>query len=311
MQSNAVVGFALSPQQRRVLSLDTRLAVLPYVVRARLVIEGAVDRQRLERALAQVIARHEILRTRFERHPVLKTHLQIVMPESSCSMEHLDQPLASDSSLAFLPAHFDLAVSSGVSCVLVQSSPTGGVLYLALPSICADARSVKTIAHELAAAYSGSELEAVEAQYADVAEHFNVVLQSDQGLGRPYWHRRIVSSKAPEVRSTPMHGPAPEVFQPAVVPMRIGSEILAKAELLSGSKIFSNELFLLTCWQGLLMQVSWNSDFVIGYASDGRELPEFENCLGPFERYLPLKAGVSPNMTFSETFTSVCLFQLL
>src|SRR6202020_3305522 len=217
MQSNAIVGFALSPQQRRVLSMDTRLAVFPYVTQARFAVEGAVDRQRLERALAQVIARHEILRTRFEQHPVLKTHLQIIMLESPGSFEHLDQLLSSDSSLTFPPAHFDLAVSGGVSCVLMQSSPVSGILFLTLPSICGDARSVKTIVQELAAAYSGFELGAVEAQYADVAEHFNAILQSAHGPGRPYWHPRIMSSKAPEVRSTPVRGPVPEVFQPEVV----------------------------------------------------------------------------------------------
>src|SRR5579871_1733986 len=92
MPTTETVGFPLSPQQERILSLDSSHHVFPYVTQLKLSITGTVDQGRLEKAVARVIAKHEILRTRFVPHPALRTLLQVIAPEGSFAAETAQLP---------------------------------------------------------------------------------------------------------------------------------------------------------------------------------------------------------------------------
>lgn len=305
MQTTETVGFPLSPQQERILSLDSSHHGFPYVTQLVLSITGTLDQGRLEKAVARVIAKHETLRTRFVPHPALRTLLQVIAPEGSFALETaLLPPEGARNGLAV--AHsggpFNLSEGGLLRCVLAFS-PGNSVFYLTLPSICADAATMKIIARDLVAAYENPDvslLENGEIQYADVAEHFNSLLQSDLGsMGKQYWHPRLTSAKAPSLWSDGARTEMGRHFSPRVVHGRIDAEILAKAAGAFGSD-FSEEIFLLTCWQVLLAQLSGMSEFVIGYAAAGRSMPELEACAGPFERYLPLASQIDSNFSFAE-----------
>src|SRR5579871_4435457 len=187
MPTTETVGFPLSPQQERILSIDSSRSVFPYVTQLKLSITGTVDQGRLEKAVARVIAKHEILHTRFAPHPALKTLLQVIATEHSFVLEtaqlppggaHNQLPVADSGAL------FNLNEGGLLRCVLAHFPPEKSVLNFTLPSICADAATMKIITHDLAVAYESPDsslLESGEVQYADVAEHFNALLQSDLG----------------------------------------------------------------------------------------------------------------------------------
>ncbi len=61
-------GFRLSPQQARLWSLLDHAPTAP-VAGCVLLLEGQLDRERLQRALATLAERHEILRTSYRRLP--------------------------------------------------------------------------------------------------------------------------------------------------------------------------------------------------------------------------------------------------
>jgi amino acid adenylation domain-containing protein len=291
MQGIEILGFALSPQQEHTLSLIHAAGDSSFGSCVKLLIQGTLDRQQLERALAQVVARHEILRTQFVLHPALKTHLQVILPEAPVVIEYVNGERA-DAELNDAPAKpFDLNSGTVLRCSLRQVSPEKHILTLSASPLCADARSLQVVAADLAAAYATctnpEESEADVLQYADIAEYFNSLRESDFGsLGRHYWHPRISSAKSPDVQSSLPHKSGVEGFHPAAASACIPAD--------TGIQHFSQEAFLLTCWYGLLQQVSNESNFVIGYAGHGRETPELENSVGPFERYLPLKLESSP-----------------
>ena len=88
MQDIDLLGFALSPQQRRLAcALDPQGAGEPYVAQIAVVIEGPLDPVRFQQALDSIIRRYEILRTRFVRRPGLNEPLQIILPEQAVSPE--------------------------------------------------------------------------------------------------------------------------------------------------------------------------------------------------------------------------------
>src|SRR3954462_6773143 len=69
MSQPVAQGFRLSPQQRRLWTLQRETPGFPYRSRAVVRIEGRLDRAALAAALADVAARHEILRTTFPQLP--------------------------------------------------------------------------------------------------------------------------------------------------------------------------------------------------------------------------------------------------
>src|SRR3954453_10481183 len=83
METTAIEGFRLSPQQRWLWHLreEAGAGSDPYHAGAILRIAGDLDRQVLERAVGTVVQRHEILRTGFVTLAGMSLPLQVVRPE--------------------------------------------------------------------------------------------------------------------------------------------------------------------------------------------------------------------------------------
>ena len=312
MRTDEMTGFAVSPQQQRIFALDPDQRITPFIARMTLVVEGVLERPRLQRAFSIVIERHEILRTSFAAHPGLKVPLQVITPEAAISIDQVETRLqgADHAQNGFSARPFDLASSELLRCTLVSGKQGTSEILLAAPSICADAQTLKNLARELVDAYNSMEnpQQATEdeiIQYADVAEHFNEALQSESGaLGRQYWYPRVSALSPPPVRSSLHPAYGERVFDPRSVHGRLGGDVLGNARASLGDDYISNEVFLLACWQVLLSQVSGENEFSIGYRADGREGAELQRCMGLFEKYLPLKTVLFEQSSFREALRS-------
>src|ERR1044071_6141877 len=87
---NKVEGFRLSPQQRYLWSLQRASASFAYQVVATVSISGELGADILQRALADIVERHEILRTTFQRPPGIKTPFQVISDEARFSWQFTD-----------------------------------------------------------------------------------------------------------------------------------------------------------------------------------------------------------------------------
>lgn len=310
MQNTEIAGFALSPQQRRVLALDVRRAVFPFVAQVRYLLEGQVNETRLEQALKSIIARYEILRTRFADHPGLRTLLQVIMPEGEAEMARQATAVNRDwrgteFESVFSAPQFDLAAGNLVFATLAHISPKRSVLSLAVPALYLDAASFKIIARELLEAYLDPGLNQElndRLQYADVAEHLNGLLASDLGLmGRQYWLPQINTARAPLQDAALARIAGPAQFRAQIIHGELSLASLRKIQAALGDEDqFSDELLLLACWQALLRQRSGDGDFILGYAADGRDTAELSDCVGLFEKYLPLGLVASSQQSFRQ-----------
>ncbi|HYG61702.1 MAG TPA: condensation domain-containing protein, partial [Thermoanaerobaculia bacterium] len=81
MSQQVTQGFRLSPQQRRLWSIQEEDGTSPYRSQCVIRIEGALDRSLLEAAVGDLVARHEILRTLFHRLPGRSWPAQVVLDE--------------------------------------------------------------------------------------------------------------------------------------------------------------------------------------------------------------------------------------
>ena len=74
LEEQGLAGYRLSPQQRRLWAL--RQEGGSYRVQCGWRLQGGLDRAALLRTLGVLVARHEILRTRFVASPGVKLPLQ-------------------------------------------------------------------------------------------------------------------------------------------------------------------------------------------------------------------------------------------
>ena len=189
----------LSLQQERLWALQQAADGQSFGAHASVRIGGPLDPAQLARALAELLAQHEILRTSFQRLPGLTVPLQVIQPPAPLSLPRDDladlSPTEQTASLADLWQRFrqqpcSLSEGPALRVQLVRLAEQQHLLLLALPALCADARGLELLVHAIAQAYASATREEV-LQYADFAQWQHELLAAEEGaLGRAYWREQ-------------------------------------------------------------------------------------------------------------------------
>jgi len=312
MQIQTMRGFRLSPQQRHLWMLQQGDGGAPYRAQCSVLIEGEIEVGVLRTALASVGARHEILRTAFQFLPGTTLPVQVVMEEGAPTLDERDLiGLPADQQQTELKAGiraagsvpFDLRLGLNLRASLFTLSPHERVLFLNLPALCGDARSLENIMREIALSCVSppEEPAAPPVQYADVAEILNELLESEETImGREFW-RSLSPSDIPrtglgfenEVEGAPG-------FQPRAVNVTIAHNLLSRLEAQAARRGASLELLLLTCWQVLLWRLTSEAGVVVGAACDGRTYEGLDEAVGLFAKYLPILFKPDADLAFGD-----------
>ena len=306
MQKTVQQGFRLSPQQQHVWWAQGVEPSTAFVVQTRIDIAGALDRRRLVHAVERAVERHEILRTSFPLLPYLSVPVQSV--ESTVVTDWSEHNLAArseadrEAALDRLAregreARFDLADGPLLRVALVALEGDRHVLFLSQPALAADSVSLDLLAAEIAAAYQSQPAADEVFQYADLAELFHEWQNSPaEEPGPTFWRQQDLS---PLVRVT-LGGaglPGAYPFRPEQVARRIGRAAMEEA---AGHLAAPVSLLLLAGWHAALHLSTGEEEIVIGTLFDGRTCAELESALGPFARYLPVRAGSAADSTLAE-----------
>jgi NRPS condensation-like uncharacterized protein len=320
MTVQIIEGFQISPQQKRLWSLQKDS--LAYQTQGAILIKGNLDPEILKVALQNVINRHEILRTTFQRKPGIKAPLQVVADSSvlSCrdiNLTDLDSKQQESKIKEFFQKErqqpFDFEQTSLLrSCLLILSTQKH-ILLISLPAICADGKTLKNLVEEISQSYTaslqGEELsdEDEVVQYVQFSEWQNQLLEDEDGLaGKEYWNKQNFS--ALPTLTLPFENKLSDVpaeFKFNSLEFRIEPDIVSKIETLAQNYEASVSTVLLTCWQILLWRMTGQQDIIVGTAFDGRPYEELERSLGLFAKYLPLNCHFETHSKFSEILSQV------
>ena len=297
MQDQAVQGFRLSPQQKRVWLLQRGGSA--YCAQVALALAGALDREGLERALGSVVERHQILQTVFRRRPGIRVPLQAVAAGNPPEWRQLDlsglPPDRQEIRLAelfkeerLLP--FDFENGPLVRALLVALGGESHRLVLTLPALCADSHSLKNLALEIRRAYAdpaGGSSREEPVQYLQFSEWQNDLLEEPEDPEGPdYWRRYGVSPAAPV--EPPFAGNADaDAFLPARVSVPLPPELLAAIDVCSERSGVSRNAFLLAAWRTLLLRLGGGEDLTVSILLDERKHEELSEAIGLFAKSLP------------------------
>jgi amino acid adenylation domain-containing protein len=310
MQNSSTQGFRLSPQQQLLWSLEQSDSAHPYRAVCVILIEGDLQPRVLEQALYELVQRHEILRTTFQRPAGIKTPFQVVAESvhpgwQAVDLSHLDATHQNHHiQVTFAeerarPLNFERQSLLRVSAFKLSAHRR--VMIVSLPALCADAVTLTNFVKELSATYEAL-LQGLEPtgrtgesmQYADFAEWQNELTEATDdhaAQGKAYWqeHTAAVASPAlPLEKVAPAAGEAAS-FSPASVEVVLDKNLWTRVESLAGEHDVAISSLLFASWQALIWRLTGQPDFLVFNLSDGRKIDDLKDALGLYAAYLPVR----------------------
>ncbi|UGQ48160.1 non-ribosomal peptide synthetase [Massilia endophytica] len=268
---------------------------IPLAIRMR----GSLDAAALERALGELAARHEVLRTRFALAD--GQGCQVIDPPAPWTLELAEVPGASrDAREAALEGMlreeaarpFDLCAGPVLRSRLLRLAPDEHVLQLVIHHIASDGWMV--LLRELVALYAGRAPAALPVQYADYALWQRAWLSGERLEGQlAYWKQQLAG--APASLDLPADRPRPAVqsFRGAshklAVPAAVAGRLRALAQE-EGATLF---MAMLAAFQAVLARWSGQDDVLVGSPIAGRSRSETEGLIGFFANTLVYRGDLS------------------
>ncbi|HEV3050635.1 MAG TPA: amino acid adenylation domain-containing protein, partial [Longimicrobium sp.] len=290
-----------------------------YNIPAALRLAGALNEPALERAVGEIVRRHEALRTVFAE--VDGSPVQMIAPfggftlpmEDLAGLSEADREAAVRRRTGKEAARpFDLSAGPLFRAALLRLSAEEHVLLLSMHHIVSDGWSMGVLFRELSALYDAyrggreSPLPDLPVQYADYALWQREQLEGE-ALDRQlsYWREQL--SGAPELLELPTDRPRPPVqtYRGASVSVELSAELLEGLQALGRREGATLYMTLLGAFQVLLSKYGGGEDVVVGSPIAGRTRKEIEELIGFFVNTLVLRTDLSGNPSFRELLARV------
>ena len=279
---------------------------------------GALDEAVLERAVAEVVRRHDALRTTFPE--VNGVPAQVVAPftgfalpvEDLSSLPPPAREAQVQASLAREQARvFDLSAGPIFRASLLRLDADELVMLVGMHHIVGDTWSLEVFLRELAVLYDAcregwdSPLAPLPVQYADYAAWQRSQPPAAEERHLAYWRRKL--GGAPELLELPADRPRTPVpsFRGAQVPVEAPLAVLDRLRALATAQGATLHMVVLSAFQVLLARYAGTPDVSVGIAVSGRSRREIQGLIGIFMNTLVLRTDLSGDPTFREVVERV------
>jgi amino acid adenylation domain-containing protein len=291
----------LSPVQRG-LWFAERLAPgsAEYLVPLALRIGGDLDVEALTGALSALVARHEVLRSRFVE--VDGEPAQVVDPVRPVPLPVTDVTDVEAFVRSQVDTPLDLEHGPVFRAALGRVAGGDHVLVLCLHHIVADGWSMGVLAAELRDHYAGIRPAALPVQFGDVAA-WQASASDEAGLA--FW--RAALDGMPHVAELPADRPRPLVrdIAGAKTPVHVPADVVARLAALGAGHGASLFMTVLAAFEVLIGRYTALRDFAIGTPVSGRSHPQTEPLVGHFVNTVPLRADLTGDPAFTELLARV------
>jgi len=288
-----------------------------YNIHGALRLMGALDVEALERALAEIVRRHDSLRTVFiERDGELLQHVRGSVPtdlvQHDCSaidVAHRDEAVACALG-AQARGRFDLQSGPLFRFALINEATDRHVFAVALHHIVADAWSMNVFLGELAALYAAyragrpSPLPELPLQYTDLAEPAATEPVSF-ARSLEYWQRRLASPPPPLELAPGRRARATGTRAGACRKRRLPHAVGVALKELSRRHHVTLFTTMLALLKALLYHYTRQTDILVGATFSNRVRPGTEQLIGFFGNVLVLRTDLSGGLTFEQLLARV------
>ncbi|MEV0125238.1 amino acid adenylation domain-containing protein [Streptomyces sp. NPDC050703] len=317
-EHSAEVTFPLAVLQRGTWFLEQLRPRNPgYIVPGAVRVDGHLDAGLLRAAVAEIVRRHEALRTTFRSRAgapvqIVHHHLAVDVPETDLSgPRHTDADRRKwiDDALA---EPFDIDTGPLLRVRLLRTGPDRSVLVVAMHHLVSDRWSLAVFLNELSELYEAfaaglpSPLPELAVQYGDFATWQQRQADSAEWeRGLAHWREHL--DGAPAVLDLPTDRPRPAVqgFNGGSVPVALPPALVGELAALAARHGATPYMALLTAFNILLHRYTGQDDIVVGVPTALRGHAEVEPLIGYFVNTLPIRTDLSGGPGFEAVLTRV------
>jgi len=324
-EKKSTEGFVLSNAQRRLWIIDQMSGAggPAYNMAGALRLEGHLDVEAFDKALREIVERHESLRTTFftiDGHPRQKIHEASQFSLERIDLRHLDRPEDAARNIGHNHATraFDLERGPLFRTALlhVSDAETGHnpchVFLFNLHHIICDEWSIGILIDELANLYrtfadgQPSTLIPLQLQYRDFAARQYQQLQGESGtLHRRYWIEKFDGDITPLDLTTDQPRPTFQTFDGDAVSTHLDPHTAHGLRQISRDMGVSLYVTLLSLVKALFHRYSGQQDLTIGCPAAGRTTHDLEGQIGFYINTLALRDTIIPSDSFAQIIAKV------
>lgn len=282
-------------------------------------LQGALDDVALTRALKQLVARHDALRTTF--HEIDGAPEQRIAPTTDAGYSLVVQDLSGHANVeselqrlmvAEVETPFDLQRGPLLRSLLFRLAPDDHLLLFTMHHIISDGWSLRVLAEDFGALYAsylrgeGDPLPPLPVHYADYMARQRLGRTSELvNAKKQYW--QVVLAGAPPLLDLPTDHPRParQQFGGGSVAVRFDEELTARLKDLSerhGTTLFRT---LLAAWAVVAGRLSGQDDVVVGVPMANRDTEDAQRLIGFFVDTVVLRVDISGNPTVAALLQRV------
>jgi len=279
---------------------------------------GPLDPGALERAMGEIVRRHESLRTTFRE--VDGVPVQVVSPFAGFALPVDDLSALGEAEREAevrrreteqVERPFDLIAGPLHRAALLRLGEREHALLFCLHHIVTDGWSMDVFFRELLVLYEAYRdgrdpgLPEPPIQYADYAVWQREQWRAEEARHLAYWRERL--GGAPELLELPADHPRPPVasHRGAGVPVRLPAAVLERLRALATSQGATLYMVVLAAFQVLLSRHAGTRDVVVGTPLTGRPRKELEGLIGLFVNTLVLRTVFAGDPAFRQVVAQV------
>ncbi|MFI9238056.1 non-ribosomal peptide synthase/polyketide synthase [Streptomyces sp. NPDC053079] len=280
---------------------------------------GDLDRQALEAAFGDVVARHESLRTVFTKTDGAARQTVLAAGDARVDWELLhtteeELPAALE---AAARDTFDLAVDLPVRARLFATGPAEHVLLILLHHIAGDGWSLAPLARDLVAAYTARcrdeepGWQPLPVQYADYTlwqrELLGEATDPDSVLSGQvaYWREQLAGLPEQVTLPTDRPRPAQSSYTGDIAQFAIDAELHRGLTDLARAHDATVFMVLQAALAALMTRLGAGTDIPLGSPIAGRTDQALDDLIGDFVNTLVLRTDTSGDPTFAELIARV------
>ena len=293
-----------------------------YHIAAAMRLDGRLDADALGAALADVVGRHETLRTLFVAPEGIPQQLVIPAERADFGWQVVDAVGWSadrvDEAVDAVTCHpFDLATEIPLRARLFRIAEDQHLLVIVAHHIAADGWSITPLTRDLDAAYA-SRCAGQAPDWAPLpVQYVDYTLWQREQLGEPddvdsrisaqlaYWEQAL--SGMPEHLDLPTDRPYPPVadYRGGMVEVDWPAELQERVDAAAREHNATSFMVLQAALAVLLSRISASPDVAIGFPIAGRRDPALDELIGFFVNTLVLRLDLAGDPTVDELLAQV------
>lgn len=301
--------YQVSSAQKRLFALNQfAKEEINYNIPFVLIVEGKLERDKVEESFKKLVERHEVFRTSFELADdeiMQRIHKAV---EFKVEYEELNTDLQAviNSEVEKFVKPFDLSKAPLLRVKLVRLQEEKHILMFDMHHIISDGTSTSIIMEEFTKLYKGENLEALRIQYKDYSAWENRLLASEAMKKHEEYWVTMFRDEIP-VLNLPTDHPRPsfQSFEGESLSFTLDRDLTKRLNEICKANIATLYMTLLASYNVLLSKYSGQEDIVVGSPIAGRPHADLHNIVGMFVNTLAMRNYPVRNKTFIEFLQEV------